>query len=48
LGRVTAKETTNSRRLVRLDGMRARLQFLALETRRLAAGFVASRREKHS
>ena len=48
LGRVTAKETTNSRRLVRLDGMRARLEFLALAIRRLAAGFVASRREKHS
>jgi hypothetical protein len=44
LGRVTAKEVMNSRRLVRLDGMKARLEFLALEIRRRGAGFVASRK----
>jgi signal peptidase I len=44
LGRVTAKEAMNSRRLVRLDGIRARLEFLVLELRRRGAGFVASRK----
>jgi Peptidase S24-like len=34
LGRVTAKEPINSRRLVRLDGMRTRLGFFAAEARR--------------
>ena len=43
LGRVTAKESMNSRRLVRLDGMRARLQFFALEIRRRAASLLISR-----
>ena len=43
LGRVTAKESMNSRRLVRLDGMRARLQFFALEIRRRAASLLVSR-----
>ena len=43
LGRVTAKEGMNSRRLVRLDGIRARLEFFALETRRRAATFLMSR-----
>lgn len=40
LGRVTAKEAKNSRRLVRLDGLRSRLKFLALELRRRGASFV--------
>ena len=44
LGRITAKEITNSRRLVRLDGAKARLKFLALELRRRGAGFVVSRK----
>jgi hypothetical protein len=44
LGRVTAKETVNSRRLVRLDGIKARLEFLALDLRRRAAGIVLSRK----
>jgi len=43
LGRVTAKEAASSRRLVRLDGMRARLEFFAFETRRRAASFLMSR-----
>ena len=43
LGRITAKEVMNSRRLVRLDGTKARLKFLALELRRRGAGFVLSR-----
>ena len=34
LGRVIAKEPINSRRLVRLDGMRTRLGFFAAEARR--------------
>jgi len=34
LGRVIAKESFNSRRLVRLDGMRTRLSFFASEARR--------------
>lgn len=42
LGRVTAKETLNSRRLVRLDGMKARLEFFAAELRRRGANFVIS------
>ncbi len=42
LGRVIAKEAVSSRRLVRLDGMKARLEFFALETRRWAASFVTS------
>lgn len=42
LGRVTAKEAVSSRRLVRLDGMRARLEFLAAELRRRGASFVVS------
>jgi signal peptidase I len=46
LGRVIAKETTNSSRLVRLNGMRARLKFLALEIRRRAATFLNSRTEE--
>ena len=44
LGRVTAKEDMNSRRLVRLDGVKARLEFLALELRRFAIDFVFSRK----
>jgi hypothetical protein len=48
LGRVTAKETTRSLRLVPLDGMRSRLKFLALEMRRRAATFLISRGEKRS
>ena len=44
LGRVTAKESKNSRRLVRLDGTKARLQFLALELRRSRANFVIPRK----
>lgn len=47
LGRVIAKEVVNSRRLVRLDGMRARLEFFSLETRRRAATFMEWR-VKHS
>jgi signal peptidase I len=43
LGRVTAKEGMNSRRLVRLDGIRARLQFFAFEARRRAASLLISR-----
>lgn len=43
LGRVTAKEGMNSRRMVRLDGMRARLEFFAYETRRRAASLLISR-----
>jgi hypothetical protein len=46
LGRITAKESLNSRRLVRLDGMRTRLEFFALETRRRATSFVMSRNDK--
>lgn len=42
LGRITAKETLSSRRLVRLDGMRARLEFLAAELHRRGANFVIS------
>ena len=42
LGRVTAKEATNSHRLVRLDGIKARLEFFALELRRRGASFVTS------
>lgn len=42
LGRVTARESLSSGRLVRLDGMRARLEFFALETRRWAAKFLIS------
>lgn len=34
LGRVIAKESFNSRRLVRLDGVRTRLSFFASEARR--------------
>jgi hypothetical protein len=48
LGRVTAKETTRSLRLVQLDGMRSRLKFLALEMRRRAATFLISLGEKRS
>jgi hypothetical protein len=48
LGRVTAKESTNSGRLVRLDGMRARLEFFALEARRRAASFVTSLSDRRS
>jgi signal peptidase I len=44
LGRVTAKEATNSRRLVRLDGVKARLEFFAFELRRRGSGFVFSRK----
>jgi signal peptidase I len=44
LGRVIAKEAVSSRRLVRLDGMRARLEFFALELRRRGAGFVIPRK----
>lgn len=40
LGRVTAKETMNSHRLVRLDGMRARLEFFVAELRRRGASLV--------
>ncbi len=42
LGRVTAKETMNSHRLVRVDGMRARLEFFAAELRRRGASLVVS------
>jgi hypothetical protein len=48
LGRVIAKESVSSRRLVRLDGMRARLEFFAIEARRRAASFVTSRSNKRS
>jgi len=44
LGRVTAKESTDSGRLVRLDGMRARLEFFAAELRRRGRGFVVGHR----
>ena len=44
LGRVIAKEAVSSRRLVRLDGMRARLEFFALELRRRGASFVIPRK----
>lgn len=40
IGRVTAKEPRDSRRLIRLDGMRARLRFFALEIRRRSATFL--------
>lgn len=40
LGRVTAKEIMNSHRLVRLDGMRARLEFFAAELRRRGISLV--------
>jgi signal peptidase I len=40
LGRVTAKEVVSSGRLVRLDGMRARLGFFAAEFRRCGRAFV--------
>jgi signal peptidase I len=40
LGRVTAKECIISGRMVRLDGLAARLAFLASEARRRAARFV--------
>jgi len=43
LGRVTAKEDTNSRRLVRLDGIRARFEFFAFETRQRVAALLMSR-----
>lgn len=46
LGRVTAKEADNSRRLVRLDGIKARLEFLVFETKRQAASFLISHRGK--
>jgi hypothetical protein len=46
LGRVIAKEAVSSRRLVRLDGMRARLDFFAFEARRRAASFLISHRDK--
>jgi hypothetical protein len=39
LGRVTAKESFNSRRLIRLDGMGARLRFVAGELRRRGRGW---------
>ena len=42
LGRVIAKETINSRRVVRLDGARSRFTFFASEARRRAASFVVS------
>jgi hypothetical protein len=48
LGRVTAKEAVGSRRLVRLDGMRARLEFFVLDARRRAASFVTSLSDKRS
>ena len=48
LGRVTAKESTDSGRLVRLDGTRSRLEFFALEARRRAASFVTSLSDKRS
>jgi hypothetical protein len=40
LGRVTAKEAVSSRRLVRLDGIKARFGFFAAELRRRGARFV--------
>jgi hypothetical protein len=46
LGRVTAKETADSRLLVRLDGMRTRLGFVASELRRRAASLVIARGDK--
>lgn len=46
LGRVTAKETINSRRLVRLDGMRSRLEFFASELRRRGASLVTARSDE--
>jgi hypothetical protein len=48
LGRVIAKESVSSRRLVRLDGMRARLEFFAIEARRRAASFVTSLSDKRN
>ncbi len=48
LGRVIAKEPVSSRRLVRLDGMRARLEFFAIEARRRAASFVTSLSDKRN
>jgi hypothetical protein len=44
LGMVIAKETIGSCRLVRLDGLRARLEFLAAELRRRGASFMVSRK----
>ena len=46
LGRVIAKEPINSRRLVRLDGMKARLGFFAAELRRRGANFVVAHGER--
>ena len=48
LGRVTAKEATDSRRLVRLDGVKARLEFFVFDTRRRAASFVTLLNDKCS
>jgi len=48
LGRVIAKESINSRRLVRLDGVRSRFLFFASEARRRAARFVIAREGKDS
>jgi hypothetical protein len=42
LGRVIAKETVDSHRLVRLDGIRARLEFFAAELRRRGNWFVVA------
>jgi hypothetical protein len=46
LGMVIAKEAIGSRRLVRLDGVAARLSFFASEARRRASSLVVSR-QKH-
>ena len=46
LGRVIAKEPINSGRLVRLDGMKARLGFFAAELRRRGASFVIAHGER--
>ncbi len=46
LGRVIAKESVNSRRLIRLDGIGTRLVFFASEARRQVASFVIQRRSK--
>jgi hypothetical protein len=45
LGMVIAKEAIGSRQLVRLDGVAARLSFLASEARRRVSFLVVSRRK---
>lgn len=46
LGRVTAKESMHSHRLVRLDGMKSRLGFFAAEVRRRSSSFLISHKRQ--